>query len=118
MLKLTEKLTGWVLFLRILAEGIAWGALSALAIMCLILVSTALGNAHAASWPAPGMTCTYTSPMGALTKAPARTYEVAVLTTFEDSYERDGRPWLWVKRPGQEGYQSVVVPPATLSECR
>lgn len=116
--KFTERLTATVLILRLTAEGIAWGALAALGVMALILVATALGNAaHAAEPPAPGMTCTYTRPLTSEVASPSRTYVVEVLGTFEASYERDG-PWLWVKRPGQARYQSVIVPPATLSGCR
>lgn len=66
----------------------------------------------------PGMTCTYTPPARPSPASPSRTYEVEVVSTFEASYERDGRPWLWVKRPSEARYQSVIVSPATLSGCQ
>lgn len=107
MLKIIERTTAVVLFVRLLAEGIAWGALAALGIMCLILVSTALGEAHAAADPAPGMTCTYANQ--------GRTYTVEVTGFFRLPARA---PWLWVKRPGQGGHEAVIVPPETLSGCR
>ena len=116
-MKLAERLTGYVLVLRLTAEGIAWGALAALGIMALILVSTALGNAHAAEQPAPGMLCTYTkqSDPG---RDLLRTYTVEVVSHFDASNDRSGRPWLWVKRPGQARYQSVLAEASDLSECQ
>ena len=65
-----------------------------------------------------GMTCTYTAPAKPSSESPSRTYEVEVVSIFEPSYVRDGQPWLWVKRPSEARYQSVIVPPATLSGCR
>lgn len=60
-----------------------------------------------------GMTCTYTPPGDA-----PQAYAVEVVSTFEASTTSEGQPWLWVKRPGQARYQSVMVPPSTLSGCR
>jgi len=102
---------------RLIAEGIAWGALAALAIMCLILVSTALGQAHAAQPPAPGMLCTYTKQVDPGRDTP-RTYTVEVVAHFERAEDANGQPWLWVKRPGQARYLSVLATAADLSECQ
>lgn len=117
MLKINERLTAGVAFMRLLAEGIAWGALAALGIMALILVSTALGNAHAAERPAPGMLCTYTK-QGDPGADLLRTYTVEVVGHFEASRDSGGKPWLWVKRPGQARYQSVLAEASDLSECQ
>lgn len=76
------------------------------------------GPSEAAPAPVPGATCTYTPPLASVAKSPSRTYEVEVVSTFEASYERDGRPWLWVKRPSEARYQSVIVSPDSLSGCR
>ena len=100
---------------RFIAHAISMAVLAGLAVLALLLLT--FGLAIAAEQPAAGMTCTYTKP-GELLPGVARTYGVQVTGTFEASYDRDGRPWLWVKRPSEARYQSVIVPAETLSGCQ
>lgn len=112
MLKITERLTGYLQLFRVLAEGIAWGALASLGVMAVILVCSALRSAHAAEPPARGLVCTYTT-QSAPTNGDARTYGVQVLGPFDMAPE-----WLWVKRVGAQRFQAFLATPADLSECR
>ena len=96
---------------RFIAHAIGMAILAGLAVLAIFLLT--FGLATAAEQPAAGMTCTYRSPKDA-----TRTYGVQVTGVLESSYDRDGRPWLWVKRPSEARYQSVIVPADTLTECQ
>ena len=102
-------------------HGMLWRAVACLVVFLAIIVAMAVSlllptPAAAAEQPAPGMSCTYTKQTSAFGQP--RTYGVEVVGYFEPAQDEALRPWLWIKRPGQPRYMSVLATAADLSECR
>ena len=101
--------------IKLVATGVGWLLMAAGFLLIVYIVTFA--QAFAAEPTAPGMLCTYKK-QGDPGADLLRTYTVEVVGHFEASRDAGGKPWLWVKRPGQARYQSVLAEASDLSECQ